>query len=244
MGGFLNVLAATVLNSLLGLVGAFSLYLDEKTVNKIVNFMVAFAAGAMLAGALAHLIPKALSSTEWAPEIAILGFASFFVLERYLHWHHCHKSKGCEVHPVTALTIVGDSIHNFIDGLVIAAAFLVDEVTGWVTAALIMGHELPQELGNFSVLVYGGYDKKKAIIWTFLAQTTCILGGIVGWFLTPEWLIAPLLAFAAGGFIYISASDLIPELHKEKDLKKSTKHFVAFALGVALMIGIKLAVHH
>ena len=162
MTGFWNVPAATVLESLLGLVGVFSLHVDEKTVEKVVNFMVAFAAGAMLAGALAHPIPEALNSTEWAPEIAILGFSGFFVLERYLHWHHCHRGKG----------------------------------------------------------------------------------GIVGWFTTPDWLKAPLLAFAAGGFMYISASDLVPEFHREKDLKKSTRHFLAFVLGVVLMTGIKKLVHH
>jgi len=244
VAGFIDVLTATVLDSLLGLVGIFSLYVSEKTLHRIVNFMVAFAAGAMLAGALSHLLPKALGMTEWAAEIALLGFSIFFILERYLHWHHCHETGKCEVHPVTTLTIIGDGIHNFIDGLVIAAAFLVDTATGWMTTALIIGHELPQELGNFSVLIYGGYTKKQAILWTFVSQATCILGGLLGWFLTPEWLKAPLLAFAAGGFIYIAASDLVPELHKEKDLRKSTAHFMAFLLGTAFMIGIKILVHH
>jgi len=94
------------------------------------------------------------------------------------------------------------------------------------------------------VLIYGGYTRKKAILWTFLSQATCILGGLVGWYLTPLWLRAPLLAFAAGGFIYIAASDLVPELHKEKDLRKSTAHFIAFLVGAAFMIAIKMLVHH
>ncbi len=244
MASILDVIVATALDSLLGLVGVFSLYVREETLFSIIRFMVAFAAGAMLTGALAHLLPKALASTEWAAEIAILGFSTFFLLERVLHWHHCHEEGKCEVHPVTTLTIIGDGIHNFIDGLVIAAAFLVDRATGWLTTIMIIGHELPQELGNFSILVFGGYEKKKAILWTFLSQATCILGGLIGWFFTPDWLKAPLLAFAAGGFIYIAASDLVPELHKEKDLRKSMRHFIAFLLGVAFMIGIKLAVHH
>ncbi len=244
MASILDVIVATALDSLLGLVGVFSLYVREETLFSIIRFMVAFAAGAMLTGALAHLLPKALASTEWAAEIAILGFSTFFLLERVLHWHHCHEEGKCEVHPVTTLTIIGDGIHNFIDGLVIAAAFLVDRATGGLTTIMIIGHELPQELGNFSILVFGGYEKKKAILWTFLSQATCILGGLIGWFFTPDWLKAPLLAFAAGGFIYIAASDLVPELHKEKDLRKSMRHFIAFLLGVAFMIGIKLAVHH
>ncbi len=134
--GIADVTAATLLDSALGLVGAFSPYVGEKTLHRIVNFMVAFAAGAMLAGALAHLLPKALAATEWAAEIAIPGLATFFVLERYLHRHHYHETGKCEVHPVTTLTIIGDGIHSFIDGLVVKAAFLADTITGWMTTAL------------------------------------------------------------------------------------------------------------
>ncbi len=243
MASFLNVLVATVIDSLAGLVGIFSLYVSEETLRKIVEYMVAFAAGAMLAGALVHLFPKALSLWPHAPIVAILGFATFFLLERILHWHHCHETGVCEVHPVTTLTIIGDAIHNFIDGIVMAASFLVGSATGWITTALVVGHEVPQELGNFSVLVYGGYDKKRAIAWTFFSQATCILGGIVGWFFMPLWLRGPLLAFAAGGFLYIGASDLVPELHKEKDLRKSLRYFGLFLLGTAFMIAIKVIAH-
>lgn len=246
MAGFISILVATFLDSITGLIGVFSLYVREETLEKIVKTLVAFAAGAMIAGALVHMLPKALTVLhfEHTGETAILGFATFFLLERYIHWHHCHETKACDVHPVTKLTIIGDAIHNFIDGIVIAAAFLADSVTGWITTALIIGHEVPQELGNFSVLLYGGYEKKKAILWTFLSQATCILGSILGWFFTPQNIIAPILAFAAGGFLYIGASDLVPELHREKDVRKSVWHFVWFLVGVAFMIGIKVAVHH
>ncbi len=231
------------MDSLLGLVGVFSLYVSEKTLNRIIHTMVAFAAGAMLAGALCHLIPKAIQmGFMWTGELAVLSFAAFFILERILHWHHCHEKK-CNIHPMTTLTIVGDAIHNFIDGLVIAAAFLIDRTIGWITTALVIGHELPQELGNFSILVYGGYSKERAILWTFLSQTTCILGGVLGIFFTPLWLRAPLLAFAAGGFLYIAASDLVPEFHKERNLKKAMTSFILFLLGAAFMICVKLLAH-
>ena len=245
MNGLIATIVATVLDSLVGLVGIFSLYVSEEKLEEIVQWLVAFAAGAMLAGALVHMIPKAMVALryKWTGEVAILGFLTFFVLERFLHWHHCHETGPCEVHPVTTLTIVGDSLHNFIDGLVIAAAFLTDAVTGWITTLLIIAHEVPQELGNFSVLLFGGYKKEKAILWTFFSQATCILGGILGWFFTPEWLKAPIIAFAAGGFLYIAAADLIPELHKEKNRKKMRQATAWLLLGILFMIGIKMAVH-
>ncbi len=245
VNGLIATIVATVLDSLIGLVGIFSLYVSEEKLEEIVQWLVAFAAGAMLAGALVHMIPKAMMALQykWTGEVAILGFLTFFVLERFLHWHHCHETGPCEVHPVTTLTIVGDSLHNFIDGLVIAAAFLTDAVTGWITTLLIIAHEVPQELGNFSVLLFGGYKKEKAILWTFFSQATCILGGILGWFFTPEWLKAPIIAFAAGGFLYIAAADLIPELHKEKNRKKMRQATAWLLLGILFMIGIKMAVH-
>ena len=241
MEGFLATLVATILDSLVGLVGIFSLYISERELQKIVRWLVAFAAGAMLAGALVHMLPKALEALQyhWTGEVALLGFLTFFVLERYLYWHHCHETGPCEVHPVTALTIIGDSLHNFIDGIVIAAAFLTDTLTGWITTLLIIAHEVPQELGNFSVLLFGGFKKEKAILWTFLSQATCILGGVLGWFFTPHWLKAPILAFAAGGFLYIAAADLIPELHKERDRRRMKETTLWLLAGILFMLAIK-----
>jgi len=243
--GFIATMVAVVLDSLVGLVGIFSIYVSEERLEKIVHTLVAFAAGAMLAGALVHMLPKAMLALhyKWAGEVAILGFMTFFALERGLHWHHCHETRACEVHPVTTLTIIGDAIHNIIDGLVIAAAFLTDAATGWITTAMIIGHEVPQELGNFSVLLYGGYSKRRAILWTFFSQATCILGGVIGWFFTPDWLRAPMISFAAGGFLYIAASDLIPELHKDRDLHRVVKNTIWLVIGILFMIGIKMAVH-
>lgn len=235
------ILLATFIDSLLGLVGIFSLYLSEEKVYGFVSMFVGFAAGVMMGGALLHILPEALEKTPSAPEIFIAGFMAFFVLERYLQWHHCHRFE-CDVHPVGYLTIVGDGIHNFIDGLVIAASFLSSFHIGIITTLAVILHELPQELGNFAVLIHAGFGRKEAIIWSFLSQATCLLGGFLGFFTIPSWLVAPLLAFAGGGFLYIAASDLVPFLHQEKSLKKSSINFLLLFAGVLVMELIKFLI--
>ena len=173
--------------------------------------------------------------------ILFAGFILFFVIERFLHWHHCHKEQ-CDVHAVSYLILFGDAIHNFIDGLIIAAAFLVNISLGIITTLVVVSHELPQELGDFGVLVYGGFERKKALLYNFIAQLTSILGGITGFFLIGSTGAAVyLLPFAAGGFIYIAASDLIPELHKQESMKKAVGAFAFFLLGIAFIIATKLA---
>ena len=233
------IIAATLLDSLLGLVGIFSLYMSEKELQSITFSLVSFAAGAMLAGALIHMFPEALEKLSFSPELFIAGFILFFLLERFLSWHHCHKT-ACEVHPVSYLTVVGDGIHNFVDGVVIAAAFLASRSLGIITTLLIIAHELPQELGNFAVLLHSGMSRERAIIWTFLSQATCVLGGIAGWLLISSSLVPFLLALAGGGFLYIAASDLVPEMHEEKEKGKVVRSFLFFLLGVIFIEGVKL----
>ncbi len=245
MNTFLSIVLATGIVSLLGLVGVFSLYMKEKTLKKITNILVAFAAGAMLGGAFLHMFPKSLEKLEVAPELFILGFISFFLLERFIHWHHCHKLSACEVHPVSYLTIIGDAIHNFVDGLVIAASFLTGKFSfGIITTFMIIAHELPQELGNFAVLLHSGFKKIHAILWTFISQLTCLLGGIFGYFFLPLKLVPWLIAFAGGGFVYIGASDLVPELHHEKEITKVLTNFLMFLLGIAFLEAVKFYFHH
>ncbi|MCX6799087.1 MAG: ZIP family metal transporter, partial [Candidatus Diapherotrites archaeon] len=168
------------------------------------------------------------------------GFVVFFIIERILHWHHCHEGK-CDVHPMSYLVLIGDGIHNFIDGLVIAASFIVGVPFGIITTLLIIGHEVPQELGNFGILVYGGFGRKKALLFSLMAQATCIIGGITGYFISSATSFSLiLLPFAAGGFIYIGASDLIPELHKESNMQKAWLSFLLFIAGIAFMAGLKV----
>ena len=236
------ILAATAVNSLVALVGAFSLFVKEKMFKKCVHVLVAFSAGTLLAGAFFHLLAESLESIEANIAFSILigAFILFFLIERVLHWHHCHEGK-CDVHPVSYLILIGDSLHNFIDGLIIAASFVVNIDFGIITTVLIISHELPQELGDFAILVHGGFDKKKALFFNFLSQVVSVIGGVVGFFLVGITNFSVfILPFAAGGFIYIATSDLIPELHKQSDLKKSVLSVIFFILGIAFMIGIKL----
>ncbi len=239
---FLLILLATVINGFVGLIGVLTLWIRDKSLRKILIILVAFSAGTLLSGAFFHMLAESLEGMEVMTAFVYLltGFISFFLIERVLHWHHCHEGR-CDVHPFTHLILIGDGIHNFIDGLVIAASFMVSIAFGCVTTLIIILHEIPQELGDFGVLVYGGFEKIRALGFNFLAQLTCVIGGIVGFFLlyTPE-SISFLLPFAAGGFIYIASSDLIPELHKEEDLKKSMLSFVFFIIGIFFLLGIKL----
>jgi len=241
---FIFILLATVVNSFIGLIGVLTLWVNERSLSKVLIILVAFSAGALLSGAFFHLMAESVEVMEAMTAFVYLmtGFITFFLMERILHWRHCHEGR-CDVHPFTHLVLIGDGIHNFIDGLVIAASFMVSIAFGWVTTLMIILHEIPQELGDFGVLVYGGFERIRALGFNFVAQLTCIIGGILGFFLlyTPE-TVAFLLPFAAGGFIYIASSDLIPELHKEQNLRKSMLSFVFFLIGVFFLLGVKVLV--
>ncbi|MEM2918447.1 MAG: ZIP family metal transporter [Candidatus Altiarchaeota archaeon] len=246
MSTFYFILIATLFNSLIALIGIFSIWISDKALKKILIALVALSAGGLLSGAFFHLMTEAMET--FRAELAFLyltfGFISFFIMEKILFWHHCHESGKCKTHPFTYLILIGDGIHNFIDGLVIAASFLIDINFGITTTFIIITHEIPQELGDFGALIHGGFSKIKALIFNLISQMTCIVGGIIGFLLSGEiQFINALLPFAAGGFIYISASDLIPELHKEVDLKKSLISFVFFLLGFLLIFAIKLLEH-
>lgn len=244
MNALLWILLATVVDGLIGLIGIFSLRAKEKFFNKLLMVLVAFSAGALLSGAFFHLLSESLASLPVMTVFAymMIGFIIFFVVERFLHWHHCHKGEKCAVHPVSYLILIGDGIHNFIDGIIIGASFLVNVHFGIITTTLILAHEIPQELGNFGVLVYSGFGKNKALLYNFLSQLTCVVGGLTGYLLSSriQGVIPFVLPFAAGGFIYIAASDLVPELHKEPQLKKLLLSFAFFMLGIILMVLMKV----
>ena len=235
------ILFVTVIDGFVALAGGLSLVMKDKTLRKILLVLVAFSAGALLGGAMLHLIAESLESMNTTANFlyVISGFCVFFLMEKFLFWHHCHEGK-CDVHPVTSLILVGDGLHNFIDGLIIAASFLVSPAFGIVTSIAIISHELPQELGDFGVLVYGGMSKGKALFYNFISQLTAVIGGVVGFVIAGAWNFTVLLPFAAGGFIYIAASDLVPELHKEKNIKKSILSFIFFLVGIMFMLGIKI----
>jgi zinc and cadmium transporter len=215
------IIASTFFVSLVGLAGAVTLFLRKEKLNEIIYLLTAFAVGGLLGGAFFHLLPESMQTLT--PDIALLyaliGFMAFLVMEIYFHWHLCGN---CEVHPYSYLLLFGDSIHNFIDGLVIAGSFLVSVPFGLVTTIIIIAHEIPEEMGIFGVLVKGGLSRKNAIIYSFLVQCTALIGGIAGFYMSNSinGFSSFLLPFAGGGFLYIAGSGLIPELHKEENFKK------------------------
>ncbi len=236
------ILIAALIDSLLAFVGAVSLLLRKDIFEKLIFGLVAFSAGALLGGAFFHLLSESLDKIPnmLAFSLLFVGFCLFFIIERALHWHHCHKGR-CAIHPVSWLILIGDGIHNFIDGAVIAASFLVSVPFGIITTLLIITHEVPQELGDFAVLVYSGMERTKALLFNFVSQATCVIGALLTYFffLDSDFVVF-LLPFAAGGFIYIAASDLIPELHKEEDLRRSILSFLLFLFGLGFMLAMKL----
>jgi len=236
------ILLSTIFVSLIAIIGIITFMFNEKTFKKLLLFLVALAAGALMGGAFIHLIPEAVEefNTNNIFTFVLVGFILFFLIEKVLHWHHCHTGKK-HVHTFAYMNIVGECLHNFIDGLIIAAAFVTNINLGIVTTIAVALHEIPQEIGDFGVLVYGGFKKAKALLLNFFCALTAVLGGLIGYFLSKfaESSITFLIPFAAGGFIYIAASDLIPEIRKEPKLKKSLQTFAVFILGILIMYSIK-----
>ena len=241
------ILASTFIVCLISLVGVITLAIKENLLHKVLFCLIGFSAGALIGGAFLHLLPEALEETQSTLVFyyLVLGIVLFFMMERYFHWRHCHE-EDCGVHAFTYLNLFGDGMHNFMDGMVIAASFVASIKLGIVTTAAIILHEIPQELGDFGVLVYGGFSKKKALICNFIIALTAMLGAIIGYFLTSltHGFTGFILPLTAGGFIYIATSDLIPEIHKEKNLKRSTAAFFAFLLGIIFMALAKLLLPH
>jgi zinc and cadmium transporter len=232
-----------LLMSAIALIGGVTLLLTEARLRALLLPLVALAAGTLLGGAFLHLIPAAVSQMGNGLPVylwILVGFAVFFALEQFLNWHHCHRT-SCEHKPLTYLILVADALHNFIGGLAVAGAFLIDirlGVSAWIAAA---AHEVPQELGDFAVLIHGGWKSSRALAFNFLSALTFLAGGLVAYGSSRSYDVEFLLPFAAGNFIYIAAADLIPEVKHQTRLSRSILHSVAFTAGVGLLLIVRLA---
>lgn len=240
---FIWALIASIIVSSISLIGVITLIINDKILNNILILLIGFSAGGLIGSAFLHLIPEALEANQNYKIVfvyVILGFILFFVLEKYLFWRHCHEDT-CNIHVFSYLNLIGDGIHNFIDGLIIIAGFSVSLNFGIITTVAIILHEIPQEIGDFGCLIYAGFSKYKALLFNFLSALTAIAGVILGYFFTNHInnFSNFLIPFAAGGFIYISACDLIPELHKQKEFYKTILSFIMFLLGIFLIYLIK-----
>lgn len=205
--------------SLVSLVGVAMLVWEEKRLRKIFPALVSFAAGALLGDVFLHVLPELSESGMSALKIGaslLVGVWAFFLLERIIHYHHGHEDDGgSSAKAASYLVLLGDGLHNFLDGLVIAAAFQINVSVGFATTIAVLLHELPQEFGDFAILIRGGFSAKKALFLNFLSALTAVLGAALGLLIGEFGGSSWLLAVAASSFLYISMSDLIPEMHKE-----------------------------
>ena len=252
----LYILIATLSISLISFIGVFVLMLSKTVLQKVLLILVALAGGGLMGGAFLHLIPESIAEigsdeksllTIFA--LVIFGFCLFLIIEQFLHWHHHHHvhesdCDHCEEKkkkPMSYLILFGDGVHNLIDGLIIAASFMISPMTGVITTIAVALHEIPQEIGDFGVLVYSGFKRWKALLANFLSGLTAVLGGLIGYIFAAqvEGSIVYLLPVAAGGFLYIAASDLVPEIKHGKNAKRLALNFFVFLLGISLMLLMK-----
>lgn len=243
MGALGWILVTGVLMNAIALTGSVTLLLQEATLRKIVLPLVAFAAGSLIGGAFFHMIPAGMvkyGQNDTFYLWVLAGFTVFLGLEQLLHWHHCRRAAAPCKQPLTYLILIGDGLHNFIGGLAIAGTFLIDirlGITAWLAAA---AHEIPQELGDFAVLIRGGWSKSAALGFNVISATTFLVGGLVAYLASSRIDVDFLVPFAAGNFLYIGASDLVPEVNKHGDMKTNAIHFAAFSASVALMWAIRV----
>lgn len=243
LGGVLSVLAA-----------ASFLLLSEAVRTRLLPHFVSFAIGAMLGAALLGLLPHALEGAgpEGAHRVSLtllLGLLGFFLLEKMVLWRHCH-TEHCEAHdpephghqhqhhaPAGTLIIIGDSIHNCVDGVLIAAAFLTDVHLGVVTAVAVAAHEIPQEVGDFAILLHSGFSRGRALFFNMLSTLTTVVGGVLAYYSLSgmQQALPYILAVAASSFLYIAVADLIPGLHKRPEIADTGKQVVLISLGVSLI---------
>jgi zinc and cadmium transporter len=241
------ILFSTLAIALISISGIVMLALIKKHMHASILALVALSAGAMFGNALLHLLPEAIELAENGPidlfTVMLLVVGSFvvsFMFEQFFFWHQCHNTEVCEPtqKPYAYLVLYSDAIHNFIDGLIIAAAFMVSIPLGISTTVAIALHEIPQELGDFGVLVHGGFSRLRAAIYNGIVSLTVVAGGAMGYILagSVEWAIPVLLPIAAGGFIYIAAADLLPELRHTNSRAGIPLYFLIFLTGLAIMI--------
>ncbi|MBS3159468.1 ZIP family metal transporter [Candidatus Woesearchaeota archaeon] len=236
---FLYSLTSVFLVSLISLIGVFTISLNKSFVKKILFFFIAFSTGALLGNAFIHLIPKAINNGDVLTSslFVLLGIIFFFILEKIICWRHCHlETSKDHPHPVGFMNLIGDIFHNFFDGLMIAGSFLVSIPLGFSTTLAVILHEIPQEIGDFSILIFAGFSKLKALFYNFVASLFAFLGVILVIVLDLKTLGYYLLPITAGGFIYIASSDLIPELNKEDNLNKIFIQLFGIIFGILIML--------
>ncbi|MEM3074573.1 MAG: ZIP family metal transporter [Candidatus Pacearchaeota archaeon] len=239
-------LGSVILVSSISLLGILTLNINEKKLEKILIYIIAFSAGTLIGDAFIHLLPEIVERQGFTLLISsyiLIGIGFSFCIEKFIHWRHCHHPTSKKhLHPLTTMNLVGDGVHNFLDGIIIVASYIVSIPVGIATTLAVALHEIPQEISEYGVLLYGGYTKNKALLANFLISLTAIFGALLTLVLSfkSEGLINFLIPFAAGNFIYIATADLIPELHKKSMFKESILQLILFILGILIMAALLL----
>lgn len=233
-------IVSVLIVSIISLIGVFTLSISNKKLEKFLIYLVSLSAGALFGGAFLHLLPEVINEgfVLTTSYFILVGIVLFFILEKIVHWHHCHHGLEKEhIHSFAVMNLVGDGFHNFLDGIIIGVSYLVNIPLGIATTLAVALHEIPQEIGDFGVLLKGGFSKKRAILWNFISALVAVLGlvlaFVLGSFVTNIHHF--LIPIAIGGFIYIAGSDLIPELNREFSIKMSIWQLLTFVLGIAIM---------
>jgi zinc and cadmium transporter len=243
MGVWINTIVSVLVVSLISLVGVFTFALNDKKLKNILLFLVSLSAGSLFGGAFVHLIPEASGELGFRlmSLYVLAGLLLFFVLEKFMHWRHCHiPTSKSHPHPLGTMNLIGDGLHNFIDGMLIAASYMIGFPVGFATTLAVIFHEIPQEIGDFGVLIHAGFSKAKALFFNFLSALTAVLGAVVTLLIGAalDQFTVAVVAVTAGGFIYIAGSDLIPELKKEVELSRTLGQFCFLVLGIAIMFAL------
>jgi zinc and cadmium transporter len=238
----LYAIASVILVSLVSLIGIITISVSEERLRSALFVLVSLAAGAMFGDTFIHLLPESFqkSGETLVPSICVLaGILAFFVLEKFLLWRHQHTvAASNRIDPLGYLNLVADGVHNLIDGMMIGASYLVSLPIGIATTLAVVFHEIPQEIGDFGILLHAGFTKRRALFFNFLSATLALLGTAVALLVgsSLESFSAVMLPFTAGGFIYIAGSDLLPELQKELKAAKSLVQLAAMIAGIGLML--------
>ncbi len=243
---WIYTIASVVVVSLISLIGVFTLAMGRKRLQRILFILVSLAVGAMLGDAFIHLLPESFGRSRNSLEASfycLAGLISFFVLEKFLLWRHDHAAEHSHpIHPVGYINLIAEGLHNFIDGFLIGASYLVSIPIGLATTIAVLLHEIPQEIGHFGILLHAGFSSSKAIGLNFLTALLSILGAILSLLMGAHLhhFSEGVLPLAAGGFIYIAGSDLVPELHKEREPPQAAVQLLAIGVGIGLMLLLKL----
>jgi len=240
---------SVIIVSLVAVIGAIPLLLKKKVSKRLLLFLLSISVGVILSTVFMDFLPEAVSH-DYTLGVALnilAGFLVLFVVEKFVHWHHSKKCAETDhghghAYNLAPINLIGDGVHNFIDGLVIAGSYAVNISLGITATISIIFHEVPQEIADFGVLLYSGFSKKKALFFNFLSAITAILGTVVGLILVSKLhnFTQFIIPFAAGNFLYIAASNLLPELHRHCKLKDSLLHLLAIIIGIGIIVLVVL----